>query len=120
MGFMVENKLADDAARRNVAAGYHYFDADTMKGFGSKLHEGYDAGESGTIVVMSNKSRSDYIVNGRRHYFIMRVAMDGRTHRVEGHEYNVSERSGYYLTLAGARGAARKVASAMFGKAVVS
>lgn len=115
--FLVENKLADDAVRRNVGAGYHYFDKDTMRGFGSRVHEGYDLGDGATLVIMSNKDKGMWldgkrcaVVNGRRHYYLIIVGKDGSTAKPMPGEfrYDVGEGTGYWLSLRAARAAAKR------------
>ena len=110
--FMVENRIADEAVRRNVGAGYHYFDKDTMRGFGSRVHEGYDLGHGNTLVIMSNKDRGfslGAVVNGRRHYYLITVFGDGSTKNLEGDwKYDVCTGKGYWMTLRSARAAAKR------------
>ncbi len=115
--FMIENKLADDAVRRNVGAGYHYFDKDTMRGFGSRVHEGYDLGNGDTLVIMSNKDKGMHfdgkwvaVCNGRRHYYFIIVDKDGSTSKpMEGEfKYDVCDGTGYWMSLRAARNAVKR------------
>ena len=118
MGFLVENELADNAVRRNAAAGGHYFDKDTLRFFGSRIHEGYDMGDGSTLVIMSNKDKGWQIggeraavVNGRRHYYFVVVDPKGSTHKSltpDEYRYDVSKGTGYWLSLRGARAAAKR------------
>jgi len=110
MGFLVENKLADDAVRRNVGRGGHYFDADTMRSFGSKVHEGYDAGEAGTIVIMSNRdAKFGTVCGGRRHYYLIIVDNAGYPRNMNGEfSYDVCKETGYWMSLPAARKAAKR------------
>ncbi len=89
------------AVERNVRAGYHYFDADTMRGFGSRAHDGYGLANGSTLVVMSNRDERGNVVDGRRHYYVISVSKDGDTENVSG--YSVVDGNGYWLTLASAR-----------------
>lgn len=114
MGFLVENKLADDAVRRNAGAGFHYFDKDTMRAFGSRVHEGYDFGDGRTLVIMSNKDRGwrlGAVLDGRRHYYFVTVEADGSTSRELPGEfrYEVSKQTGYWMSLASARRAVKRL-----------
>lgn len=123
--FLVENKLADEAVRRNVAAGFHYFDRDTMRGFGSKVHEGYDLGGGDTLVIMSNKDRGfsfggqfAAVVNGRRHYYFVIVRANGSTSKdlPAPLRYDVSKGEGYWMSLRAARNAVKRVREAIAAK----
>ncbi len=113
--FMVENKLADDAVRRNAGAGYHYFDKDTMRAFGSRVHEGYDLGDGDTLVIMSNKDRAwghfPGVVGCRRHYYFVIVRADGSTSKdLPGNlRYDVSKGEGYWMSLRTARAQVKRV-----------
>jgi hypothetical protein len=122
MSFLVENQLADQAVRRNVAAGGHYFDRDTMRGFGSRVHEGYDLGNGDTLVIMSNKDRhSTAVVFGRRHYYLILVDEKGDTHNLASeydpktkhmpaeYDYDVCKNTGYWMSLRAARAAAKRL-----------
>lgn len=119
MGFMVENELADAAVRRNVGAGYHYFDRDTMRGFGSKVHEGYDFGDGDTLVIMSNRDKNGWggaaVCGGRRHYYFVVVRADGSTSKdlPDEFRYDVSKETGYWMTLASARRAVKRLRKAV-------
>lgn len=123
MGFLVENKLADDAVRRNAGAGYHYFDKDTLRWFGSKVHEGYDLGDGATLVLMSNKDRGMdlggqrcAVVRGRRHYYFVVVSADGDTDKKampDEFRYDVSKETGYWMSLATARRQVNKIREAL-------
>ena len=111
--FLVENRLADDAVRRNVAAGGHYFDRDTMRCFGSRVHEGYDLGDGSTLVIMSNRDRGlgslGAVADGRRHYYLILVDAAGDTSNLAGElHYDVSKETGYWFSLRAARSAAKR------------
>lgn len=105
---LCDDEVADRAVRRNVGAGYHYFDKDTMRCFGSRVHVGFDLPDGSTIVVMSNRDRRGSVVNGRRHYYLVLVSKDGDTSRdVPGCDrYDVSKETGYWLSLRAAKSAA--------------
>lgn len=122
MGFLVENRIADEAVRRNVGAGYHYFDKDTMRGFGSRVHEGYDLGNGDTLVIMSNKDRGMFwdgqhvaVLGGRRHYYYVVVRADGSTSKElpEPFRYDVSKKAGYWFSLRSARAAVKRLREAL-------
>jgi hypothetical protein len=110
MPFLVENELADAAVRRNAGAGGHYFDRDTMRSFGSRVHEGYDWGDGNTLVIMSNRDRWGSVANGRRHYFLILVDAEGGTSKdVPDERYDVSKGTGYWMSLRAARAAVKRL-----------
>lgn len=92
------------AMERNAAAGFHYFESDTMRYFKSKAHTGFDMPDGSTLVVMSN--RGEYVVDGRRHYFVVGFGVDGRHSNESG--YNVTRAEGYWLTRRSAERFARE------------
>lgn len=71
------NVAARHAIRRNMRAGFHYFDPDTMRYHQSQVHAGYNHATAGTFLVLSDFDES----RGRR-YYVLLVHIDGNTERV--------------------------------------
>ena len=70
------NTAARHAVHRNQRAGLHYFDHDTLRHFGSIVHDGYNHPKEGTYVVVSD------MVDTERRYYVVLVHVDGNTERV--------------------------------------
>lgn len=97
------NELATEAVSRNQAAGYHYFDPFTMRFFRSRVHDGYDFGPEGTLVLMSNQG-PPAILKGRRHYYFIVVRPDGAAKSLSGDaRYDIDNERSYWFSLAQAR-----------------
>jgi hypothetical protein len=106
------NDASEAAIRRAVAAGSHYFDAGTMRCFGSKAYDGYDLPDGSTVIVMSNKDwrpmfGGQGVCNGRRHFYLCIVTADGDTKSLD---YDVSKGTGYWFSKASAVRAAKAMA----------
>lgn len=87
------------AMERNARAGQHYFDDDTLRGFGSKAHEGFAMEDGSTLVVMSNKDRNGWVVGGARHYYVVSIGADGIASNKAGSGYSVTNNEGFWMTL---------------------
>lgn len=113
------NNASEAAIKRAADSGSHYFDAGTMRWFGSKAYEGFDLPDGSTVVVMSNKDRPSSlgrgVLGGRRHFYLCLVGKDGSTDSVN---YDVSKGTGYWFSKpAAVRAAKAIVADAMTGGA---
>jgi hypothetical protein len=104
------NDASEAAIRRAVKAGSHYFDAGTMRSFGSKAYEGFDRPDGSTVVVMSNRDRWGAVLGGRRHYFLCVVSAEGSTDSVD---YDVCKGTGYWFSKAAAVKAAKAIAASV-------
>lgn len=103
-----KDPVAEEAIRLNIGAGYHYFDPDTMRGFGSRVHEGYRLDDGGILLIMSNKDRFGHVLAGRRHYYLGVVLPSGEMRHLAGaYCYDLSKETGYTLSLRAARAAAK-------------
>lgn len=106
-----KDAAADEAIRRNVGAGYHYFDPDTMRAFCSKVHEGYRIHDGVILLIMSNRDRFGHVLNGRRHYYLGAIMPDGAMRHLSGdYCYDLSHGSGYTMSIRSARTWARALA----------
>jgi hypothetical protein len=100
------NVTARHAVKRNRDNGFHYFDRETMDFFGSQVHKGYNCADGATLIVMSNRAGSGAFLElcaevgtlcgvepgdtealelpagGARYFYVIRVALDGRTTNV--------------------------------------
>lgn len=103
-----KDPVADEAIRRNMGAGYHYFDPDTMRAFGSRVHEGYRLGDGRIILIMSNRDRYGHVLAGKRHYYLRCIMPDGDMRHIAGAWcYDLIHDTGYTMSLRGARAAVR-------------
>lgn len=107
-----KDAAADEAIRRNIGAGYHYFDPDTMRAFGSKVHEGYRIHDGVILLIMSNRDRFGHVLDGKRHYYLGAIMPDGDMRHLPGqYRYDLSHETGYTMSLRSARTQAQALAN---------
>lgn len=79
--------MINEVMRRNRDAGRHFFDPDTMKGFGSRVEaETADLGDGYVLFLTSERDREVPAVwDGRRRWTIRIIGPDGEIDTVDTH-----------------------------------